>query len=114
MRARAAGLLDRFTDDNFNPDRAITRIEMANILAAILRYHRFAQVPTERFMRDFTDASSINSGTNTRNAALVYEHGIMQGMPGARGMEFRPNGTTTRAQAATVQIRLLEVLGFIE
>jgi hypothetical protein len=34
-------------------------------------------------------------------------------MNGIGGGIFSPGGTTTRAQAATVQIRLLELLGFL-
>ncbi|MCL2099231.1 MAG: Ig-like domain-containing protein [Oscillospiraceae bacterium] len=112
MRAMTAGLLsdDRFSGVNFNPNQPITREEMAIILAAALRLHGLAYVSTGNFTRDFTDHGSVRSA-NLRDAALVYHHGIMQGMPGG---VFSPGGRTTRAQAATVQIRLLKTLGFID
>jgi hypothetical protein len=110
MRARSAGLLDRFTEPDFRPNAPITRIEMTNILAAILRLHGFRSVEPDVFLITFLDSAAIASPTNTRNAAMVHHYGLMNGI---NATHFAPFGHTTRAQAATVQIRLLVLLKYI-
>jgi hypothetical protein len=116
MRARSSELLNKFTGDDFSPNQAITRGEMTVILAAILRKHGFNSNSSSisTFEKDFMDANSISSN-NRSDAALVYSLGILQGIPdiNGNGIRYSPNGNTTRAQAATVQIRLLEILNYI-
>jgi len=110
MKARSAGLLDRFSGDSFFPNQPITREEMAAILAAVARRENLtSSSPPVSLAQVFTDFNQINS-SYTSDIELVYRLGIMQGIGG--GM-FNPRGMTTRAQAATVQIRLLELLGFL-
>jgi uncharacterized protein YjdB len=110
MRARSAGLLDRFSGENFSPNQAITREEMAVILAAVARRERItSNTSSINLSQTFNDFNQMNSGY-TSDIELVVRLGIMQGIGG--GM-FNPRGNTTRAQAATVQIRMLELLGFL-
>ena len=110
MKARSAGLLDRFSGDNFLPDQPITREEMSVILAAAARREKLTASSSASLSGSFTDYNQFNSAY-TSDAEFVYRLGIMQGT--AAGI-FNPKGTTTRAQAATVLIRLLDLLGFID
>jgi uncharacterized protein YjdB len=110
MRARSAGLLDKLSGSsgNFRPDQNITREEMAAIVAAILKSKGHASVSTGEISREFDDFSSINS-TYREDVALAFSLGILRGKEYDGGrLRFGPSDTTTRAEAATVQIRLLE------
>ncbi len=107
MDAKSAGLLDAFAGSNFSPTQAITREEMAAILAMALRCNGIPanenQVDIEKV---FSDHSYIGSKF-TEDISLVCGAKIMLGTDDGK---FDPQGLTTRAQAATVQIRLLDVL----
>lgn len=110
MRAKSAGILDKFKGDKFNPNQAITREEMAVILAAVLRYEKFSTSgSTVNLAGSFVDYANFNK-EYASDVEIVYRLKIMQGMGDGK---FAPKGTTTRAQAATVQIRLLEMLKLI-
>ena len=110
MKARSEGLLEKFTGNNFYPGQAITREEMAAILAAAARREKLtSNAPQANLSQMFSDYGQINQNY-AADIELVYRLGIMQGV--GNGM-FSPKGTTTRAQAATVQIRLLELLRFV-
>jgi hypothetical protein len=122
MRAHTRGLLYWMTGNEFRPNQAITRGEMARILAAELRFHGHRVSDDDRFafVNGFMDSSGI-SEANFDNAVLVSSLGIIRGIPAylANGTRtgtynFGPNGHTTRAQAATVLIRLLETIAFID
>jgi hypothetical protein len=106
-RSYALGLLDQFTQDSFYPNRPITREEMATILAAVLRK---CGVSSTAALGQFTDAVSMENAYMP-DIALVFSTGLMQGVSDDK---FDPKGVTTRAQAATVQIRLLETLNMID
>jgi hypothetical protein len=106
-RAKALGLLDGFTEKSFYPNRPITREEMAVILAAVLRKCGFT---SEAALGQFTDSVAITPAFMP-DIALVFGAGLMMGVSYSK---FDPKGVTTRAQAATVQIRLLEILEMID
>ncbi|MCL1816776.1 MAG: S-layer homology domain-containing protein [Clostridiales bacterium] len=106
-RAYGKGLLERFTDKNFLPVKPITREEMAVILGSVLRICGFT---SSAALSHFTDVADMNSDYR-QDIALVFEAGLMQGVSYDK---FDPKGVTTRAQAATVQIRLLEILNMID
>ena len=78
---------------NFNPDKAITRAEMAAIIARITRVH--GQYP------DFTDVpESAWYRNNVRDVAYA---GFFDGYDGGK---FNPDGYITRAEAAAVISRV--------
>lgn len=111
MRAKSAGLLAKFTGDKFNPNQAITREEMAVILTAVIRYEKFTVTGSVANLAGvFTDYSKFNKDYAS-DVEIVYRLNIMQGMGGGL---FSPKGTSTRAQAATVLIRVLEMLKLID
>lgn len=111
MKAKSAGLLSGFLDSYFYPDTAITREEMATILAAVVRQYDVTTTREAIYLEDlFTDYKDM-SKPYLRDIELVYRVKLMNGM--GDGM-FGAQGNTTRAQAATVQIRLLELLKMID
>ena len=78
---------------NFNPDKPITRAEMAAIIARITRV--YGQYP------DFTDvASDAWYRNDVRNVAFA---GFFDGYDGGK---FNPDGYITRAEAAAVISRV--------
>ena len=105
--SKALGLLDQFKGNNFYPNQPITREEMATILASVLR--KF-EISVTAALGQFTDSTSMESAYMP-DISLVVGTGLMQGVGDDK---FDPKGITTRAQAATVQIRLLETLNLID
>jgi len=106
-RCKAGGLLYQFREKNFYPNRPITREEMATILAAVLRE---CEITSTAALSQFQDTASMNSAYRP-DIAIVFGTGLMQGVSEDK---FDPKGVTTRAQAATVLIRLLETLNMID
>ena len=106
-RCKAHGLLYQFTEKNFYPNRHLTREEMATILAAVLRD---CEITSSAALGQFQDSVSMTTAYMP-DIALVFGTGLMQGVAQDK---FDPKGVTTRAQAATVLIRLLETLNMID
>ena len=95
--AHDAGLMVG-SGERFQPDRTLTREQMATVIA---RYLALNGVSQETAAPDYSDAARI-SGWAQSGVALCTAHGILQGSHGA----FRPKGTLTRAQTAVVLQRL--------
>jgi hypothetical protein len=111
VKAKSAGLLDRFKGEGFNPDATITREEMAMISAAVVRAKNILTTENKIDLSTvFDDYQDIDELTLT-DIELVYKLKIMQGVGNKK---FDPRGITTRAQAATMQINLLKALGMID
>ncbi|MCL2773662.1 MAG: S-layer homology domain-containing protein [Oscillospiraceae bacterium] len=111
IRTKSAGLLSAFGTDNINPNQPMLREEMAYVLAKAAEYCKI-KIPDTTFDLNtkFTDASSIDSQyasyvTNT------IKLGLMQGMSATT---FEGKGNVTRAQAATILVRLAKLLGYID
>ncbi len=109
-KAKTALILEPFTETDFEPDKYLTREEMACILASALRF-RNAAVTLQYIdlVSVFQDHASINK-LYMDNIELVYRTNIMHGM-GNR--VFNPKGYSTRAQAAVAQYKLLQALQLI-
>ncbi len=109
-QAKDLGLI-KFATDTFNPQQPITREEMASMVAEALRLGGLAK---GNAMADldtlFTDADQISTAY-ANDVATVAQAKLMAGMGNGA---FEPQGSTTRAQAATVQIKLLETLNYID
>ncbi|WP_243013909.1 S-layer homology domain-containing protein [Brevibacillus borstelensis] len=85
----------------FEPDRPITRAEVAEFVARLLGYGD---------LLDKTDIFSAPYGDVEKNAvpaiALVHAFGLL----GEKGKaDFKPNGTLTRAEAARLVQKLIEL-----
>lgn len=102
-RAVKAGIVLGKSDGSFGVNESITRQEMAVMLDRAVRY---AQIPIESSaVVPFADQDAI-SGYAKPAVAEMRKGGLIQGMDG----KFEPAGSATRAQAATVVYRLLNLM----
>jgi len=103
--ARQNDIVKGVSDDNFVPNRAVSRQEIAAILH---RYAGFAEykLPNSRPYENFVDESAIASYASAPVRAL-YSAGVINGKPGGR---FDPRGAATRAEAAAMIHRFFEAL----
>ncbi|MDR2133433.1 MAG: S-layer homology domain-containing protein [Clostridiales Family XIII bacterium] len=104
--AAANGIVSGVGSDEFAPDRAVTRQEMA---AMIVRYAEFAkkQFPTTRQFVIFADDDRIADWA--KNAVqTLYCGGIVSGKP---GNIFDPQGNATRAEVAAILHRFGIAIG---
>ncbi|MBB3155548.1 hypothetical protein FHS16_005656 [Paenibacillus endophyticus] len=110
----AAGLLSGLIAEESNrflPDQAITREEMAVIIAAMA--NALKVVPAAETMDmvvKFTDFASIRA-VYADDVRIAYELGVMKGVS---ANAYEPQGAVSRAQAATVLVRMAERFGFID
>ena len=91
--------------DTFSPDRAITREEMAVIM------QRYAEklgyiLPVSREVEIFTDSNKI-TGSMKDAIRAMQQAGVMNGKGGRL---FAPKDTATRAEAAAVLRRFVEIV----
>lgn len=95
---------DEMLDDalTFSPDRNITRLEFATIIA------RFLNLNISSTSTNFVDKNEIDSWALPYVVA-VSNAGIMNGSPTADGgLSFNPQNTITRAEVMTVLGRIIE------
>lgn len=105
-----AGLIAGYTDGSFQPDRNITREEMAVIAARAMAFAGGEPSPAGTSVAGFGDAADIADWAADA-VALVSDAGVMGAMPDGR---FSGREYASRAQAAVVLKRLLQTVDFIE
>ncbi|MGG1876760.1 S-layer homology domain-containing protein, partial [Paenibacillus cisolokensis] len=93
--ATVTGLMQGMPDGSFQPEKAISRAEMATIIARL-------QNLTGEANHSFSD---VRGHWAEGSIANVYVAGYMEGMPDG---SFQPNKTLTRAEAVVVFNRLLQ------
>ena len=98
--ASANGIVTGFGDGSFRPGDAITREQMAAILMRYARY-KGVDVSAQASLDAFPDQSKISSYAWEAMAWSVST-GLIGGMDGM----LAPAGSATRAQAATILMRL--------
>lgn len=98
--AESAGFIKGYADGSFRPNEPITRAQMAVILARVLALKGETPQGTASYADERDIASWAKAGISA-----VSESGIMQGRGGNK---FVPNAETTRAEAVTVILRLIE------
>lgn len=107
--AAQLGIVTGTADGRFNPDRSISRIEgmtmAGRLLEAVGVGEELTETEIERILSGFTDESSIPAWAR-KPAALAIHHGIIQGMDN----RVEPDGDLTRAQAATIAVRVDRLL----
>lgn len=110
-KAAELRFLPFITDGHFRPNEEITREEMAVILAAVLKAEA-ASLPTlnANLHELFDDYQEMNT-LFSEDILLVYQTRLMVGKG---GMHFGFKETATRAEAVTVQLRLLKILDMID
>jgi hypothetical protein len=97
--AAQAGYIKGYQDGTFRPDSAITRAEIAMIVANVLGLSLEAGSST-----GFADDSNI-PGWSKGAIAAIQAKDIMKGKPSG---EFDPAAKATRAEAVTVLLKLLD------
>jgi hypothetical protein len=95
--AAAHGLISGYDQNSFGPDDNITREQAAVIIA------RATQLETKDQTLNFTDAQQIASWALSGVTAAVNKS-YLSGYP---DNSFRPQGNTTRAEAAVIIAKLL-------
>ncbi|MNI57221.1 Endo-1,4-beta-xylanase A precursor [compost metagenome] len=99
--AAAFGLVEG-EDGRFRPDAPITREELAVIIQRILKAET-TPAPTSLLSKFADNQDTASWGAEAMS--LMVQEGIMNGITDTMLM---PKGTTTRAQAAVILVRLLE------
>lgn len=108
--AQRAGLANGVGGRRFEPERAISRQELAAMLSQALDFlGRGAEAAEPSALAAYEDASSIGDGY-ANAVAKATRLGLMQG----QGDRFAPLASATRAEAAVVLQRLLRKVGFID
>ena len=90
----AKGAVGGVEEAPFDPDRAISRQEMAVMLSNYANFKGYA-IPVHRAMPNFTDQDSIASWALAASSALA-EAGVINGS----NNRFNPQDNATRAEVA--------------
>ncbi len=102
------GIVSGMNDFLFAPDAPITREQMARIFDCYLSELGYGLVKIEGAAKEFTDADSIAPWAKDC-VEVMRECGLLNGYPNEDGTYyFNPQGTATRAEAATVFCSLLD------
>ncbi|MCD9024643.1 S-layer homology domain-containing protein [Cohnella silvisoli] len=108
-----AELIRGFTDGTFRPEDLITREQMANIMAAALKFVDNQPEKSEYIdnllERRFSDADKIHTWARDA-AAISVKAGIISGRTETT---FAPAATATRAEAVAMLGRMLRYIQFI-
>ena len=114
MSAKAVGLLKgiKLDGNKFLPNKAITREEMAAIMANTATYKK-ASVSSEIFdLTVFKDYKSINKDFYDAISISINLGLLNKG--GTGGGNFSPKASVTRAAAAEIQRNLIKALNFAD
>jgi hypothetical protein len=104
--ADIAGLTGFITGNEFKPNQKITREEMAYMIAEAVKYIGINTSKAAEGALNYTDLNKINSGY-LNGVKICTNLKLLQGSGGY----FKPNDGLTRAEAATVLNRLLNLMG---
>ena len=99
ITAASHGIVNGYDADNFGPDNNITREQMAVMIIKV------TQLTENGEGKQFADKDKISSWA-TEAVAVASQHKIITGYP---DNSFKPQGEATRAEAATVIIKALQV-----
>lgn len=92
-------------DTTFQPEKELTRDQLALLLSSFVKYNKLsAYLEKDASVSKFSDAASIR---NKGAVALVVKLGLMQGQSG----KFQPQQTVTKAEAASVIMKLVVLQG---
>jgi hypothetical protein len=100
-------IVSGYEDSTFKPKNKISRQEMVTIISNIMiRFMDIQPIENTRILEsNFKDYTDINDFA-TQAVATTYRYGIVSGMPSGN---FNPTGSTTRAEAAVVIYKLLNM-----
>lgn len=92
-------------DASLQPEKELTKEELAVMLTSIVNYNKMAlHLNNDATVSQFSDANAIS---NKGAVAIAIKLGLLAGENG----KFNPQQTVTKAQAATVIIKLAELQG---
>ncbi|MHA0856090.1 S-layer homology domain-containing protein [Paenibacillus sp. CMAA1364] len=95
-------------DTTFQPDKKLTRDELATQLSSIVNYNKIAlYLHKDPSVIQFSDAEAIN---NKGAVAIAIKLGLLEGANG----KFNPQQTITNAQAASIIMKLVELQGKVD
>ena len=103
--AYEAGIVGGAGENRFQPDRSVTRQEMAKMFAGYLRNQGALPADTAGAADGYSDRGKID-GWALESVEQVTALGLLSGQGGS----FLPKETSTRAQAAAVLMRLADYL----
>ncbi|WP_238649508.1 S-layer homology domain-containing protein [Paenibacillus piscarius] len=103
------GLVQGGTDNTFRPNDKVTRQEMTTILVKAMALAGAPLPASEAQPAAFKDADQI-AGWAQQDVAKAVQAGLITGTPSG---QFHPAQSATRAEAATVILRLLEQAEFV-
>jgi len=109
-KAKQLGLLGFVKDNQFLPDKPLTREEMASMLAAAIALEKAAITKEFVSLEGYKDIGGMDTAY-LEDVRLMVKLNIMTG---TSKDTFDPEGESTRAQAAVVFIRLLQTLDLID
>ena len=107
------GIITGYTNGKFGPDDLITRQDAMTMIARAMKIaglsNTVAQDDVNKILKDFTDSADISSYAK-QSAAACIKNGLFSGNKG----KLTPSDNYTRAESATVIIRLLKQAKLIE
>lgn len=98
------GIVKGTSETTFSPAQSVTREQMCTLFIRLLDYAKY-DVPAPEGALAFVDESEI-SGYAKETVMSAASLGLIQGMETENGMAFCPKDSATRAQVATVFLRL--------
>ncbi|WP_127579861.1 S-layer homology domain-containing protein [Paenibacillus koleovorans] len=107
--AAETGIVSGYEDGTFQPNRTITRQEMAVMIYRAMQYAGTLNVPATGNGIAFSDADTIQSWAQDAVANLT----ALQIVNGVGEERFAPNDTATRAQSTVILYRMLTQLPFM-
>ncbi|MFC4600236.1 S-layer homology domain-containing protein [Cohnella hongkongensis] len=109
-QAKELGLLDFAKGKSFMPDQPLTREEMASMLAETMKLEKLPKIRGSANLDGYRDIAEVNSAFMD-DVRMMVELNVMTG---TSKITFGPKGATTRAEAATVLIRMLKALEWMD
>lgn len=100
------GIVSGFGNNSFLPNKAITRQELATILANYTKYAEIDKISKPMSVKPFADNEDISSWAIDA-VKSVQRLGILEGNTTNR---FEPQGTATRAEVSLVIKRIIEIM----
>ena len=103
--AAEKGLVKGYPDNTFKPNDSIKRSEMVTLLARYIEYKGIRVIPDSSAVKSFPDAKA--GSFYAKSLETVRVSGLIKGDSAGN---FRPNATATRAEAAVLFERFIEMV----
>ena len=94
-------------DGSFSPNRTITREEMAVATYEFLHKYCDGKFVLDSIYKGFTDDAAFSSSANRDKVYILVNNGIIAGKSDG---SFDPQGSLTRAEAAAMAVRVVDIV----